>query len=382
MTTGLDLPLLVFDVTPFYWTHPSGISFHIWNLLAHLPAGILDRAVGLNFSLNRRPTTPESPIKVIHLGVPGRLGRMHPLLDRQVPPAELTPGSLFIATAHYIPAWAQFSLYLIYDCIKLKYPGEMRVDRERVFKTMSTLIQRADLIGYISSSTRADILSWFDTNKPMIYMPPSIDIDTSESTTANIVDLRLPRQFIYSCGVVQHRKRFDWLFRFVDERPELGLEVVLSGAIDNFGKYLLREYRARYPRASVRHLGLLPRRVQAGVYRQSTVFAFPSVYEGFGMPVVEAMACGALVISAMNGGIADILPDGDVQLMEEDSYEAFQVGLLRILESEPHQRADLRRLNLVRASRFAASAVSAEVGAQLFACINGPSFTTMARTRV
>ena len=100
----------------------------------------------------------------------------------------------------------------------------------------------------------------------------------------------------------------------------------------------------------VRFFGFVPDRTLAALYRLAAVFVFPSLYEGFGLPPLEAMASGTPVITSNVSSLPEVV--GDAALMI-DPYEpdAIADAMRRVLTDEG-LRADLRRRGLARAREF------------------------------
>ncbi len=95
---------------------------------------------------------------------------------------------------------------------------------------------------------------------------------------------------------------------------------------------------------------------KAPLYSAATVFAFPSVYEGFGMPVLEAMACGAAVLTSDCSSLPEVAGDTAV-LVDPNSTEAIADALLALLEN-PTRRAALGEAARLRAAHFSWGAVA------------------------
>jgi glycosyltransferase involved in cell wall biosynthesis len=132
------------------------------------------------------------------------------------------------------------------------------------------------------------------------------------------------------------------------------------------GTFLLdgfvREVRLRHPNASLTVVGAegpshpgvvyltgLGDAQLAELYRRSWVYASPSTYEGFGLPYLEAMACGTPVVATRNPGSSEVLRDGAFGIMPADSEFAATVSDL--LGNE-RRRAELSSAGLKRASEF------------------------------
>jgi glycosyltransferase involved in cell wall biosynthesis len=184
-----------------------------------------------------------------------------------------------------------------------------------------------------------------------------------------------------------HPVRDAWLLANVRERYDIGPRFVLYfGGFDlrknvprvieaysRLPETLKREYQlviaGRYqhlghplypdPRETVRRLGLersviftgqIREQDKAPLYSAATVYAFPSLYEGFGMTVLEAMACGTPVVTSNVSALPEVVGDAG-SLVDPYSSEAIGQALAELLESQ-ERRADLARRGLERARRF------------------------------
>jgi glycosyltransferase involved in cell wall biosynthesis len=102
--------------------------------------------------------------------------------------------------------------------------------------------------------------------------------------------------------------------------------------------------------------GGIPESEKPALLSAATVFAFPSLYEGFGLPVLEAMACGTPVLTANSSSLPEVTGDAAV-LVDPSSVEAISLGLFELLEF-PARRRDLSERGRARAARFRWSEVA------------------------
>jgi glycosyltransferase involved in cell wall biosynthesis len=100
----------------------------------------------------------------------------------------------------------------------------------------------------------------------------------------------------------------------------------------------------------VRFLGYLPDETLAILYRLAAVFVFPSLYEGFGLPPLEAMASGTPVVTSNVSSLPEVAGDAAVLVDPYDSH-AIMDGIRRVL-TNPALAQDLRLKGLVRAREF------------------------------
>ena len=175
---------------------------------------------------------------------------------------------------------------------------------------------------------------------------------------------RLPDQFILYVGTIEPRKNLCRLVRAVGQlhlngrRPHLILvgpsgwlmNGILDKEIENCG---LAGY--------ARYLGYVPQDDLAGIYSLATLFAFPSLYEGFGLPPLEAMTCGLPVLTSRNSAMAEVCQTAAWLVDPRD--EADIARGLDCLLARPDLQADLRQKGLARVQTFSWDRVAAETAA-------------------
>jgi glycosyltransferase involved in cell wall biosynthesis len=156
-------------------------------------------------------------------------------------------------------------------------------------------------------------------------------------------ELDLPERFIFYPANLwphkNHRRLLD-AFARVDD-PEL--QLVLSG--QTYGK--LQELGVGN---RMRHLGHVSPEAMAALYRRAVALVFPSLYEGFGSPPLEAMACGCPVAASRSGSLGEVCGDAALTVDPEDTSSI--ATAIERLASDAELRADLRARGLERAAGF------------------------------
>lgn len=172
-------------------------------------------------------------------------------------------------------------------------------------------------------------------------------------------------------GTGDPRKNLGFLLKAVasagSKRP-----VVLAGRVDPRQEPMVRQAIARSGLGSqVRLLGFVPEEDLPSLYRQSLALLFPSLSEGFGLPVLEAMACGKPVLAFHCTALPEVAGDG-AWLLPPGDLNAF-AHAIRHLESSPEKQRELSERGFHRAQRFTWEASARQVaGAYLQAMALAP----------
>jgi glycosyltransferase involved in cell wall biosynthesis len=128
------------------------------------------------------------------------------------------------------------------------------------------------------------------------------------------------------------------------------LSLVLAGTDRGVGQSLCAMAEQAGARDSVVLLGSITERRLRSLYRAAEALAYPSLYEGFGLPLIEAMACGTPVIASHATSIPEVVGDAGV-LLDPTDTNAWTMAILEVVNDE-HVRARLRAAGLRRAAEF------------------------------
>jgi len=156
-------------------------------------------------------------------------------------------------------------------------------------------------------------------------------------------------KIILHVGAIQHRKN---IARLVDafEQVDGDWQLVLAGSAGYGAAQIAARIAVARSRERIRVLGYVPAAELADWYARAMIFAFPSLDEGFGMPVLEAMASGTPVIASNRAAVPEVAGDAACLVDPENTEEL--AGAMRALAADPQRRAELSRRGLVRAARF------------------------------
>jgi glycosyltransferase involved in cell wall biosynthesis len=255
------------------------------------------------------------------------------------------------------PAWRGPSVVTIHDLAFMKMGGHAPKRRSIYLSTMlRQSVKRADRVIVISSQTSRDAqeLLGVDPDKIAITplgVSPSLRPLTPAARAAFRLQNNLDRPTILYLGTLEPRKNVPILLRAFDRiAEESGAELVLGGAEGWLTDALHQTLTATRWRDRVRLTGFIPEADLASWLSAADCFAFPSRYEGFGLPPLEAMACGTPVVSSTSSSLPEVLGD-DALLVDPDDVEGLGDALARVLGNAA-LAADLRKRGLARAARY------------------------------
>ncbi|MBI1299383.1 glycosyltransferase [bacterium] len=243
------------------------------------------------------------------------------------------------------------TLLTVYDLIAMRHPETVSPRARLLFRLTTQLALRAaDHVVTISDATRRDLLAHFPVDADHVTaIPLAADPRFTPQTQDAVVAVRrkysLPSRFIFYLGINKPHKN---LIRLVDAYARLTQSLVPSPQSPVPNLVIAGAWDERYPEARdrsaalnlgerVRFLGRVDDADLPALYSACTLFVFPSVYEGFGLPVLEAMACGAPVAC----GDASSLPEaaGEAALLfDPRDEEAIADALRRALEDDSLRR--------------------------------------------
>jgi glycosyltransferase involved in cell wall biosynthesis len=224
---------------------------------------------------------------------------------------------------------------------------------------MAMAARRATRVLTVSESSKTDIMRFFGTD------PSKVDVIYNayderfgaEPLEEEVVRVReryqLNDEFVLYAGNVKPHKNLERLidaFHIVRSRGLDHLKLVMIG--DDISKYAaLRRAVHRYQlHKYVRFLGYLPEETLAVMYRLAGVFVLPSLYVGFGLPPLEAMASGTPVVTSNVSSLPEVAGDA-AELVDPYDPNAIADGIYRVLTDVELRRA-LRTRGLARAHQF------------------------------
>jgi glycosyltransferase involved in cell wall biosynthesis len=263
------------------------------------------------------------------------------------------PVDVIHATGMAVPPRTAPLVVTVHDLAFERYPQHATRNGLRFFRqSLRRTRERADLVLCPSEATRRDCIRAGIAVDKLRVVPWGVDVPAS--TTPDAVDRTVAAhglrngKFVLFVGTVEPRKNLRTLveaYRRVREELDVDLALVGPAGWNEDLDALLRPVREH-----VRLLGYVPRAELDALYAGAAVFCYPSLLEGFGMPVLEAMAAGAVVVTSAGTATEEVAGDAGL-LVDPLDAEALAVALARAC-TDPSLAATLRARARARAATF------------------------------
>jgi glycosyltransferase involved in cell wall biosynthesis len=254
-------------------------------------------------------------------------------------------------------------LNIVHDLALIRTPQFFNTRKRLLVRPLLPIVARgAVAVGTVSEASRRDVIALLGIAPERIVMLPGAPHPACRPPgAADIARVRdrygiSARPYVLTVGTLEPRKNLPMLLRAFDRlRAQAGtaaaeLDLVAVGAKGWRDRELRAELALRLSSGHVHLLGYVPEADLVALYGGATLMAYPSHFEGFGLPVVEAMACGTPVVATdvealreVSGGAAILVPPGDDQ--------ALAAQIARLVQ-DADVRAAARARGLARAAAF------------------------------
>ena len=259
-----------------------------------------------------------------------------------------------------MPAGVQ-KVVTVHDLVWLLFPETMTRKHLYIHRILAEeAINRADLVVVVSNSTGEDLvrLLGVPADKIRLVSPaisgrykPQDSIEAAEYISAKY---HVPSGYMAAVGTVEPRKNLKLLvevLRILKSNGRLDCPLVVAGGSGWSNSHLFREIQsAGLTEKEIRFLGYIPQEDIPRFYAGARLFLFPSLYEGFGRPPLEAMACGTPVIASNAKCMPEVLGDAAI-LQSPTDAEGFAAAVARVLTDEDLDHS-LRVAGIQQAGRF------------------------------
>ncbi len=262
-----------------------------------------------------------------------------------------------------LPLYKKFkTVVTVHDLTPIVFPqafprgikGELKWQMQRY------ALRQADAIITDSESSKKDIVKYVGANSNkinVVYLAAGEQFRRLKTEDLRLkTEYQLPEKFVLYVGDVTWNKN---LPRLMGAVKELNITLVMIGKSlaqvdydrnNPWNADLNRVNELAKENEKIIRLGFVPTEDLVGIYNLASVFAMPSLYEGFGLPVLEAMACGCPVITAKQGSLLEVAGSAAFYV---DAYDVTSIssGIQKVLGDEKLQQ-ELREKGLENAKKF------------------------------
>jgi glycosyltransferase involved in cell wall biosynthesis len=335
----------------------AGINWYLFNLLRCLPEA--DPAMsytvflgerryggvpGLNLRVSRLPTD-RPPVRILWEQAiqPWSVRRSGvELLHGPAFVGPLASGCPFVVTVH--------------DLSFLLFPLGFRALNRVYLRTFTRLsARRARRVIAVSESTKRDLVQYYDLAAAQVDVVHN-GVDSSfrplpaDQVTAFRAKQGLPERFILFVGTLEPRKNVVRLIEAYARLPRTRPPLMLVGGKGWLYDEVFARIEALNLSSEVRFVGFVPAEDLPWWYNAAHLFVYPSLYEGFGLPPLEAMACGTPVVASKASSLPEVVGQAGL-LVDPADVEALAASMEQALY-DPDQREKMQRAGLAQAQGF------------------------------
>jgi glycosyltransferase involved in cell wall biosynthesis len=286
----------------------------------------------------------------------------HHRLEQLALPLELYAARLDVLhSPDFIPPFLRRcrSVITIHDLVFMLFPHFLTKDAARYYGQIDEAVRRTDAIIAVSQSTKQDIMRLLGVPEKKISViyeavSPAFRPQRSAETTRRARErFGIPGDFILFVSTIEPRKNVPMLlkaFRWLLDHYRLDVKLVLAGEKGWLFGEVFQQVTKQKLQEDVIFLGRVSNEELLMLYNTAQVLVAPSIYEGFGLTPLEAMACGTPVVVSNVSALPEIVGDAGL-LVDPNNAEEIAVAVARLL-GDAELRTSLVEKGYRRASVF------------------------------
>lgn len=264
---------------------------------------------------------------------------------------------LFISTTTHGSFFLHNQVITIHDLLSLRYNNISRHQRLYFKYLLPKLLAKAKWIVAVSETTRRDIIHYFKCPEEKISVIyngyDNHQYYVTENNEEHIYHKYGIRDYLLAVGPTYPHKNFDRLLSAYKELPStfrIQFPLAIAGGKKQYVDHLHRLVKELHLEQDVHFLGYVPIQLMPSLYREARTLIFPSLYEGFGIPLLEAMACGLPVIASRTSSMPEVCGDAAYYIDPMDTTSL--VTAIEKTATDNHLRLELRKKGLQRVQLF------------------------------
>lgn len=335
----------------------AGIHQYIAQTVANLPPG--EGAYDYTLFTRFQPSWKRPDVTVVPTSWPTEKRWVRILWEQSAWPlaAARREMDLLHSMAFVTPLWSPCpTVVTVYDLSFLHYPDHFPFLQRFYLRTQTRRsCRQARRVVTISESGRQDVHHFFGVPREKIdVVPPGVDKRFHPLPESEVTAFRrrqgLPERFVLHVGTLQPRKDIPTLLEAMARLDRPDVPLVLVGGKGWMYDEIFARVEALELAQRVRFMGYVPDEELPLWYNAASLLVLPSVYEGFGLPLVQALACGTPVVAADASALPEAVGDAGL-LFPPGEVEALVNQMLVILD-KPEQVATMRPRGLAHVEQF------------------------------
>lgn len=339
---------VVIDGTPVA-PKPSGVGYYVANLIYALHA--LQETENFQLGIAYQPGLKKWLRR--DLSFPPELSHY---INLYMLPLPVRLYNLLVATS-YKPAWEYYEQYLgnpdivhgtnysvypckqslkvmnIYDLSFIKYPQYTDTVVKAYHQQIRKNLQWTDLVLTISESSKQDIVNYLEVEPNKVVVTPLASRYISNQKEPPVVNYDFSRPYLLFVSTLEPRKNIITLinaFSYLKQKYKIEHNLILIGKKGWQYKPIFQVIASSPWFDCIHHLDYLPDELVALFYAKADVFVYPSYYEGFGLPVLEAMTLGAPVVTSNTSSLPEVAGDAAI-LVDPKDVISLAEAILRVV---------------------------------------------------
>ena len=353
---------VVIDATPVA-PKPSGVGFYVANLinaLDNLQAGEnfelgIAFQPGLKKWLRGDWSFPDClqrysqrhffplPVRISNILLASDVNRVTSYFEKFFGSPNLVHGTNYSV----YPCNKSYKAINLYDLTFIKYPQYTNSVVETYTEKVKRCLQWTDLVLTISESTKQDIIKYLQVDANKIHVTPlasrydpNFISDEKSEELSNQVQYDFSQPYLLFVSTIEPRKNITAIisaFNYLKQKYKIPHNLVLIGRKGWHYSPILTAIENSPWKNQIHHLDYLSDELVALFYAKADVFVYPSHYEGFGLPVLEAMTLGTPVVSSNTSSLPEVAGDAALLINPDEPMQLAEAILKLISDSQLRQ---------------------------------------------
>jgi glycosyltransferase involved in cell wall biosynthesis len=356
-------------------TQPSGIGLYVYNLIYALNALQSSENFQMQIAYQPRlknwlagrlvvPNLSNLDTQVYRLPLPVSVSQFLSKFPNPIIPyyeKYLGFPDIIHGTDHVVyPCAKSLKVMTIHDLTYIKYPSFVNWIVRSYTHRIRQCLKWTDLVITISESSKKDIIEYFQVKPEKIYVTPLASRYNADYLSAENISLiekqvkyYFSQPYLLFVSTIEPRKNINAVilaFNFLKTKYKIEHQLILIGKKGWKYEQIFTAIENSHWKNQIHHLDYLSDELVALFYSKADVFVYPSYYEGFGLPVLEAMTLGTPVVTSNSSSIPEVTGDAAILIDPNDPIQLAE-AILQVI-SDSQLRQDLIEKGKARAKLF------------------------------